>query len=441
MSVAAQAARRRTTAPTTRRSTLGLMLLLGTMITIGPATIDMYLPALPRIADDLNASDAAVQLTLAGTMFGMAVGQLVIGPLSDAFGRRRPLLIGVVVHVAASLGVLVIADVGGLGVLRLFQGFGAAGSATIAMAVIRDLWSGVRAAQVLSRLMLVMGMAPILAPSVGSVILRFADWRSIFGVLAGISLLVALGTALLLPETLPPARRRPARPAALAATIGSLLRDRAYVGLIFVSGLTFVALFAYVSGSSFVLQQTYGLSATQFGLAFSGGAIGMIVMTQVNVPLVGRYGPGRLLVTGLCGAFASALVLVAAAATGFGGLFGVLVPIWAMMSFIALTFPNTPALALSRHGDAAGTAAALLGSTQFLIGSLAAPLLGVLGSGSALPMALVMAGAFALALLLLGVVVRSSGLRLPAVLDGDTEGETDGDTALAAVREPVAVAH
>lgn len=401
------------TAPTTDHRGIRLLVLLGLMITVGPATIDMYLPALPRIADELHASEASVQTTLAGTMIGMALGQLVIGPLSDALGRRRPLLVGVGVHIVASLAILLAPDVATLGVLRVLQGFGAAAAATIAMAVVRDLFAGVRAAQVLSRLMLVMGLAPILAPTVGSAVLRFAGWHAIFVILALVSTVVMVGTSRLLPETLPPDRRRDARPRAVASTMGALLHDRIFVGLILVSGLTFAALFTYVSGSTFILQQRYGLSAQQFGLAFSGGAVGMIAMTQFNVPLLRRYSPGVLLTTGLVGSFASTMLLVVDAATGLGGLVGVLVPIWLMMSLLALTFPNTPAIALSRHGEAAGTAAALLGAVQSGTGGLAAPLVGLLGTSSALPMGLVMAGCFGLAVLVVTVVVTPAGLRLP----------------------------
>jgi DHA1 family bicyclomycin/chloramphenicol resistance-like MFS transporter len=399
-----------------RRQLVGFTVLLGVMITVGPATIDMYLPSLPRIATELSASDAAVALTLTGTMIGMALGQLVTGPLSDAVGRRRPLLIGLAVHVLASIAILFTHSVGVLGCLRVLQGFGAAASSTIAMAVVRDLFTGVRVAQVLSRLMLVMGLAPILAPSIGSAILRFTGWRMIFVVLAAISTGVVLASARFLPETLPAHRRRPASIVSLAATFGTLVRDRVFVGLVAVSGLTFAALFTYVSGSSFVLQQAYGLDEQQFGLAFSGGAVGMIVMTQVNVPLLRRFAPGQLLIAGLVGCLACSGVLVLTAATGAGGLVGVLLPIWASMAFLALTFPNTPAIALSRHGEAAGTAAAALGCVQNLVGALAAPVVGLLGTATAVPMAAVMSTLYGIALLVLLVGVRARRLHLPVEL-------------------------
>lgn len=399
--------------PAGGKPSVKLLFLLGTMLVIGPSTIDMYLPALPRITAELGATEAAVQLTLTGTMVGMALGMMVIGPLSDSLGRRRPLLIGVSAHVIASLAVLLAPNVEVLGVLRVLQGFGAASAATIGMAVVRDLFVGVRAAQVLSRLMLVMGLGPILAPSIGSAILTFSGWRTIFIVLALISTLVIAGTARFLPETLPPSRRRASTPRALIDTVSGLLRDRVYVGLIFVQGLTFAALFTYVSGSSFVLQGSFGLSEQQFGLAFSAGAAGMIIMTQVNVPLLKRFAPGTMLITGVVGCFGSASLLVLTSATAFGGLFGVLVPIWLMMSFLALTFPNTPAIALSRHGDAAGTAAAFMGASQNLVGALAAPLVGLVGSATALPMGIIMVSCFGVAAIVLVFGVTPRGLVLP----------------------------
>lgn len=417
----------RLSTPTNGRASVKLLLLLGTMLVIGPSTIDMYLPALPRITAEFGASEAAVQLTLAGTMVGMALGMLVIGPLSDSLGRRRPLLVGVSAHVIASLAILLVPNVETLGILRVLQGFGAAASATIGMAVVRDLFTGVRAAQVLSRLMLVMGLAPILAPSIGSAILTVTGWRAIFLVLALISAFVIAGTARFLPETLPPHRRRAASPRALVATVGELLRDRVYVGLIVVQGLTFAALFTYVSGSSFVLQGSFGLSEQQFGLAFSAGAVGMIVMTQVNVPLLKRFAPGTMLITGVVGCFGSALLLVITSLTAFGGLFGVLVPIWLTMSFLALTFPNTPAIALSRHGDAAGTAAAFMGASQNLVGALAAPLVGLVGSATALPMGVIMASCFGLAAVVLVFGVKPRGLVLPV----DDEQMASASMALA----------
>ncbi|MFC0032296.1 multidrug effflux MFS transporter [Micromonospora chaiyaphumensis] len=389
-----------------------LVLVLGSLIAIGPLTIDMYLPALPAITADLETTSAAVQLTLTGTLAGLALGQLLIGPLSDAVGRRLPLLAGIALHILASLLCVVAPTVQVVGVLRILQGLGVAATSVVATAVVRDLFSGAAFARLFSRLMLVMGAAPILAPTLGSGLLRWSDWRGVFVALAVFGLLLVVVAAVGLRETLPPERRRHGGVAAVGRDYRALLRDRTFVGLVLVTGLAMAALFAYVAGSSFVFQERYGLDEQQFGLAFGAGAVGLITATQLNVRLLRRYTPQRILVTALTVGTAAGLVLVGFAATGVGGLPAVLAALWVVLAAAGLAMPNAPALALSRHGEAAGTAAALLGAVQFGVGALAAPLVGVLGTGS-VAMAAVVAGGMAVALVVLLTVVRPA--RLAAV--------------------------
>ncbi|MEU4480978.1 multidrug effflux MFS transporter [Micromonospora sp. NPDC023966] len=388
---------------------LRLVLVLGSLIAIGPLTIDMYLPALPAITADLETTSAAVQLTLTGTLAGLALGQLLIGPLSDAVGRRLPLLAGIALHILASLLCVVAPTVQVVGVLRVLQGLGVAATSVVAMAVVRDLFDGAAFARLFSRLMLVMGAAPILAPTLGSALLRWSDWRGVFVALAAFGLLLVVVAVVGLRETLPPERRRHGGLAAVGRDYRALLRDRTFVGLVLVAGLAMAALFAYVAGSSFVFQQRYGLDEQQFGLAFGAGAVGLITATQLNVRLLRRYTPQRILVTALAVGTAAGLVLVSFAATGVGGLAAVLASLWVVLAAAGLAMPNAPALALSRHGEAAGTAAALLGAVQFGVGALAAPLVGVLGTGS-VAMAAVVAGGMAVALAVLLTVVRPARL-------------------------------
>jgi MFS transporter, DHA1 family, multidrug resistance protein len=389
----------------TGRQRLRLVLVLGSLIAIGPLTIDMYLPALPAIGTDLQTTSAAVQLTLTGTLAGLAVGQLLIGPLSDALGRRRPLLAGLGVHVLASLLCVVAPTIAVLGPLRVLQGLGTAAAAVVAMAVVRDLFDGAAFAKLFSRLMLVMGMAPILAPTLGSAVLGWTDWRGVFVVLAGFGVLLIGVAAFALQETLPPHRRRAGGVLSTLRVYRSLLRDRTFVGLVLVAGLAMAALFAYVSGSSFVFQQQYGLDEQEFGIAFGAGAIGLIVATQCNVRLLRRYSPQRILVSALAVGTVAALALLAFAATNIAGLLGILAPLWVVLAATGLAMPNAPALALSRHGEAAGTASALLGAVQFGVGAISAPLVGVLGNGS-VAMGAVVAGGMVAALVVLLVVVR-----------------------------------
>jgi MFS transporter, DHA1 family, multidrug resistance protein len=394
-----------------------LILVLGTLIAVGPLTIDMYLPALPAISADLQTTAAGVQLTLTGTLIGLAVGQMIIGPLSDVWGRRRPLLAGTALHVLASILCVVAPNITILGGLRVVQGFGAAAASVIAMAVVRDLFSGIAFARILSRLLLVMGVAPVLAPTLGSALLNWTHWRGVFAALAVLGLALIAVTAFGLPETLPPHRRRPARVLDTVRTYGGLLRDRVFVGLVLVAGFAMAALFAYVAGSSFVLQEQYGLDEQQFGIAFGAGAIGMITATQLNVRMLRRYAPQQILLTSLLAALACGLVLLGFAATNFGGLPGVLIPLWAVLAATGFALPNAPALALAGHGEAAGTASALLGAVQFGVGALAAPVVGILGNGSA-AMATVITGGMLLAVIVLLSVVRPGRLPVP-----DREGQ------------------
>ncbi|MFY1634797.1 multidrug effflux MFS transporter [Solwaraspora sp. WMMB335] len=388
-----------------------LILVLGTLIAVGPLTIDMYLPALPAISDDLQTTAAGVQLTLTGTLAGLAIGQLIIGPLSDVWGRRRPLLVGTGLHIIASLLCVIAPNIAVLGVLRIVQGLGAAAAAVIAMAVVRDLFSGLAFARILSRLLLVMGVAPVLAPTLGSAMLNWTHWRGVFAALAGLGLALIAVTVFGLPETLPPHRRRPATVTDTVRVYGMLLRDRTYIGLVLVSGFAMASLFAYVSGSSFVMQDQYGLDEQEFGIAFGAGAAGMITATQLNVRLLRRFAPQQILLAALISGSVAGLVLLGFAVTEVGGLTGILIPLWVVLATAGFALPNAPAVALAGHGEAAGTASALLGAMQFGIGALAAPVVGVLGTGSSAMATVILAGML-LAVLSLLTIARAH--RLPA---------------------------
>jgi len=390
----------------TRRRHVQLILVLGTLIALGPLTIDMYLPAFPQLTEDLGASPSSVQLTLTGMLAGLAAGQLVIGPLSDAFGRRRPLLTGLVVHALASLLCAVAPSVHMLAAVRVLQGFAGAAISVVALATVRDLFSGVAVARTMSRLMLVIGLAPIVAPSLGGVILEVTDWRGIFVVLAGAAVLL-VGVAFLgLRETLPVERRRSPRIGATLRTYRSLLADRTFVALVLMGGLMFASIFAYVSGASFVLQEGFGLSERAFGLVFGANALGLTVLSQVNPFLIRRFHQVDVLTGAMVASALAAGSLVVVGATGVGGLAGVLVPLFVVLGAAGLAMPNTPSLALNRHGEAAGTASAMLGFTQFGIGAAVAPLVGLSGSTTAVSMGAAMLGVTGLALVLMLTVVR-----------------------------------
>jgi MFS transporter, DHA1 family, multidrug resistance protein len=377
-----------------------LVLVLGALSAVGPLTIDTYLPALPTLSAELGASDVQAQTTITGLLIGLGLGQLVVGPLSDAFGRRRPLLLGLSLHAVASLLCAIAPSIAMLTVTRTLQGLAGAAVAVVAMAMVRDLFSGYRAAQVLSRLVLVLGVAPILAPSLGSGLLTVTSWRGIFVVLAGIALLLIVVAFLALPETLPPSRRMAPSFAATRKAYAGLLHDGTFVLLVVIAAVLFSTLFAYIAGSPFVLQDIYGLSPQQFGIAFGLNAVGLIIATQVNPLLLKHYTPMRILTVAIIVAFAAAVVLLGFVVTGVGGLLGFVIPLGVVLAAIGMSFPNAPAVALSRHGESAGTAAALLGAAQFGIGGMIAPVVGLLSNGTPVPLAAVIVTTTGLAALL-----------------------------------------
>lgn len=388
-----------------------MILVLGALIALGPLTIDMYLPALPAIADDLNTPSSAVQLTLAGTLIGLALGQLVIGPLSDIVGRRLPLIVGTGVHILASVACIAAPNIAVLGGLRVVQGLGAAAAAVVAMAIVRDLFSGRAAATVLSRLMLVMGVAPVLAPSLGGAVLLVGSWRLVFAALAIMGVALMTLAIVSLRETLPPERRRASGVMPVLRTYRSLLRDAQFVVLVLVAALAMSSLFAYIAGSSFVLQEEFGLDEQQFAIVFAAGAISLIGASQLNVLLLGRFAPVQIVLAALSFAVLAGGVMAVLAIAEIGGMAGFVIPLWFVLGAVGFVMPNAPALALSRHGEAAGGAAALLGAAQFGLGAIVAPIVGALGN-DAVAVSTTMVATSAAALAALGVITARTSSRL-----------------------------
>jgi DHA1 family bicyclomycin/chloramphenicol resistance-like MFS transporter len=399
-----------------------MIVVLGALVALGPLTIDMYLPALPKIADDLSVSSSVAQLTLTGTLAGLALGQLIVGPLSDSLGRRRPLMAGIVLHMLASLLCLFAPNIAVLGVARGLQGVGAAAAMVVAIAVVGDLFAESVAATVLSRLMLVLGVAPVVAPSLGAAVLLKASWHWVFAVLVVLAAGLLVLAALALPETLPASHRRPLKMRSIAATYVEVLRDVRFDILVLVGALGMSGLFAYIAGASFVLQGHYGLDQQAFALVFGAGAVALIGATQVNVVLLRRFGPQTIVLWALVAASLAGVVFVGLSFAHIGGLPGFVVPVWAILAAMGLVIPNAPAVALARHPDAAGTAAALLGAAQFGLGAVVAPLVGVLGNDE-VALALVMTTGIVIAL-------------LASLAVGVSAAETEDDVTGDAVAEP-----
>jgi MFS transporter, DHA1 family, multidrug resistance protein len=367
-----------------------LVLLLGSLSAFGPLSMDMYLPGLPSMARDLSAPAWAAQLTITASMVGLAGGQLVAGPISDALGRRRPLLAGLAAYMAASLLCAMAPTIWLLLLFRVIQGAAGAAGIVIARAIVRDLHTGVAAARTFALLMLVNGLAPILAPLIGGELLHVTDWRGIFVVLAAIGALLLLAAWAMLAETLAPAARHGGGIAATLRIFRGLLGDREYMGYALAMGLAFGAMAAYIGGSPFVLQDIYGVSPQVFSLLFALNAGGIVVASQVGRALVDRLGPRALLNAGVSMSALGGLGVLASVLLDIG-LIALLPSFFVLVASIGLVFPNATALALADHPQTAGSASAGLGLSQFAIGALAAPLAGVGGSHTALPMALVTA--------------------------------------------------
>jgi MFS transporter, DHA1 family, multidrug resistance protein len=388
-----------------------VVVILGALSAFGPLSIDMYLPGLPSLGATLDAPAWAVQLTLTACLAGLALGQVVAGPLSDRFGRRTPLLIGVSAYAAASLLCALAPTILALVVLRFAQGVAGAAGIVIARAIVRDMHSGVAAARFFSLLMLVNGLAPILAPVIGGQVLRVTTWRGVFVLLAGIGVVLVAAAAAGLRETLAPADRHPGGIAETIRTFGRLLADRAFLGHALACGLAFGAMFAYISGSPFVLQDIYGASPQVFSLMFATNALGIVGASQANRALLLRFEPRAILRAALVVQASAGVALLAVVLAG-AGVWGIVPLLFVVVASLGLVLPNATALALAGHPRVAGSASGLLGVLQFIVGAAAAPLVGVAGTDTAVPMATVIAVLAVGAVLSATVLAPSEPLRV-----------------------------
>lgn len=388
-----------------RSSRVLYIVVLGALVALGPFTIDLYLPAFPVVADELRASEPAIQLTLTATMIGFGLGQLVVGPWSDTVGRRLPLILATTLHVGASLGVAFAPDITWVLIFRVLQGIGAAGGGVVAMATVRDLFGGQPLVRMLSRLALVTSLAPILAPVIGSQLLALLDWRGLFVALAAYGVVVVVLAAVLIAETLPPERRRVRGHSTTAQRYRAVLSDRVFIGVALIAGLMFSGLFAYLSASSFLFQDVYGFNAQQYGILFAINSIGLAVSSQVASRLMRRFPPPRVLAVSLPLMAVAGFTAAASAALDLG-LAPLVASTFVFLSCAGLSFPCIQVTALAPHGAEAGTAAALLGAINFGLASLSAPIVGVFGTETAIPMGLGMGILLTVATALLWIVVR-----------------------------------
>ncbi len=384
------------------------IILLGALTALGPFTIDLYLPASPVLQQDFQTTAAAIQLTLTGTMIGFALGQLIVGPLSDKVGRRRPLLAVTALHVIASIGAALAPDLTLLAIARVLMGMGAAAGGVVAMAIVRDLFGGRRLVVMLSRLALVSGVAPVIAPLIGSALLAVMPWRGIFVVLAVYGAVMLVSAIALVPETLPKARRGANGGATVLQRYRSVFSDRVFIGVLIIGGMTFSGLFSYLSSSSFLFQEGYGFDAQQYGMLFAVNSLGVVLGVQTASRLAARFGPQWVL------AFSTAtLVLASAAIIVFDqlglGLWPTMAALFVFMTACGFTFPCVQVLALDRHGKAAGTAASIIGASNFGVAGLISPIVGWIARDAgitATTMASVMVGCAVIGCLSLWLIVR-----------------------------------
>lgn len=374
----------------TRSRRLFLALILGSLAAIGPLSIDMYLPALPALAGELQTTASMTQLSLTAFLLGIALGQLIVGPISDVRGRRYPLLLGIAAYTIVSLLCVIAPNIWTFILLRLLQGLAGAAGVVIARASVRDLYSGVELTRFFALLMLVNGAAPILAPIAGAEILAFTSWRGVFAVLAASGLLMFVAVLLGLKETLPQERRSRGGMRNMLLSYGKLLRNRPFMGYAMTQGFMMGAMFAYISGSSFVLQQLFGVSPRTYSLIFGLNGLGIIIATQVAGRLAARIEARRMLGFGLLTAVAGAILLFVAAVLKLS--LGAVIPaFFLVVSSVGVISTTTTSLALQDQGKSAGSASALLGMLSFIFGGVAAPLVGLGGEETAMPLAVVMA--------------------------------------------------
>lgn len=378
------------------RERIALAFLLGILAAFGPLTIDMYLPSFPEIADALHAKTSFVQLSLTACLLGLAAGQLVIGPVSDALGRRRPLIAGILVYVLASLICSAATHISMLIAGRFLQGFAASAGVVLSRAIVRDWFSGRQLTKFFALIMLINSVAPIAAPIVGAGILAFAPWNGVFVTLSLLGMLIALLVFFRLEESLPPHRRSASSVKSMLQSYKILLKDRRFMGFALIQGFMMAGIFSYISGTPFVYQEIYGVSPQVFGILFGVNGLGIMFATH----LVGRYAgivkETVFLQSGLFIAGAAGLLLLIMTLAE-GPLYSIVIPMFFYVSSIGLIGTPSFALAMETQAERAGSASAVLGLLPFVLGAAAAPLVGIAGV-SAVPMGGIMFSAVIIAI-------------------------------------------
>ena len=368
-----------------------LILILGLLSAIGPFSIDMYLPGFPAIALNLNTSVERVGYSLSSFFIGICIGQIACGPLLDRFGRKKPLLVGLVLYILASIGCSLSTSVETLILFRFLQALGGCVGMVAPNAIVRDVFPVQQSARVFSMLILILGVSPILAPTVGSYVVAHYGWQTVFVVLAAITALIFFAVVKWLPESRKPDPNFSLRPGPIVAGFRTILKEPQFTTYAFACAIASAGLFAYIAGSPFVFMNLYGVSEQAYGLIFAGVAAGLIGSSQVNNLILRRYTSAQILKVVLITQSLIGLTLVGGIATGTIGLPVIVVLIFFFLSCQGFTFPNGAALAMAPFTTGAGSASALLGAFQMVFGALASALVGLAFNGTAVPMAAIMA--------------------------------------------------
>ncbi|MCR8643240.1 Bcr/CflA family multidrug efflux MFS transporter [Paenibacillus sp. N1-5-1-14] len=392
-------------APLPRSKRLWFALILGALSAFAPLSIDMYLPSLPTLSSDLGTTTSLAQLSLTACLLGLALGQLIVGPLSDKFGRRKPLLISLVIYAVASLLCAFGSSIYLLIGLRFIEGATGAAGIVISRAMVRDMYEGSEMTKFFSLLMLVNGLAPILAPIVGGMLLKYVSWHGVFVVLALIGVVMFLAVLFGLPESLPTNKRSSGGLTGTLRTFGRLLKDRSFIGYALTQGFITAAMFGYISGSPFVLQDIFGVSPQMFSVIFAINGIGIIIASQVAGRLAGKVSETKLLVSGLLIAATGGISLFFTLLLD-AGIIAVLIPLFLIVASVGIVGTASFALAMQNQGHSAGSASALLGLFPYVFGAIAAPLVGLGGNMASMPMGIVIAACEVGALLIYFFMVR-----------------------------------
>lgn len=383
---------------------IGYAITLGLLAALGPLCIDLYLPALPELARDLNTSTATAQLSLTAGLLGLGAGQLIFGPMSDKYGRIRPLLLSLVLLCIASVGCALAQNINQLLLARLFEGLSAAGGAVLSRAIARDMYSGHDLTRFFAMLMLVNGLAPIAAPVMGGALMAFFDWRGLFMILALIAILLLMLARTKLTETLPPEKRSQGSLFSAWAALGEVVKHRPFMGFCLTQGFMMSGMFAYIGASPFVLQELYGMSPQAFSLCFAANGVGLIIASQTSARLCPLWGEYRVLKGGLTLAFISSATLLLA---GFSGaaLPLVLVALFFSVASNGVIATTASSLAMQSQGHRAGSASAVIGVTMFTLGAISVPVTGI-GGTSVLTMTMTIFGCYMLAIIMFTLLAK-----------------------------------